>query len=69
MRSNVDAGDDTMVPADLLDADDDGDVSEALPVDLDGRPRFLDVPTTVDTGVGPAPIVDLGAYEVVPVGR
>ena len=34
--------------------------------DLSGGSRFLNIPTTVDTGVGAAPIVDLGAYEAVP---
>lgn len=32
-------------------------------VDLDGRPRFVDDPTVADHGAGPAPIVDMGAYE------
>ena len=31
--------------------------------DLRGAPRFLDDPLTPDTGIGPAPIVDMGAYE------
>ncbi len=34
--------------------------------DLGGGGRFLDVPTTPDTGAGTTPIVDMGAYEVVP---
>jgi hypothetical protein len=33
------------------------------PTDLAGQPRFVDVPGVPDTGVGPAPIVDMGAYE------
>ncbi len=32
-------------------------------VDLAGSPRFFDVTGILDTGVGPAPIVDMGAYE------
>ena len=32
-------------------------------VNLDQQPRFRDDPETVDTGVGPPPIVDMGAYE------
>lgn len=31
--------------------------------DLDGKPRFMDVPIITDTGYGTPPIVDLGAYE------
>ncbi len=33
-------------------------------IDLGGMPRLADVSTVVDTGVGPAPIVDMGCYEV-----
>jgi hypothetical protein len=32
-------------------------------LDLDGSARFVDDPTAPDTGVGPGPIVDRGAYE------
>lgn len=32
-------------------------------IDLDGRPRFFDDPSTPDTGVGTAPIVDIGCFE------
>ena len=31
--------------------------------DREGKPRFLDVPTAPDTGLGAPPIVDMGAYE------
>jgi predicted outer membrane repeat protein len=31
--------------------------------DLEGAPRFIDNPFVADTGVGPAPVVDMGAYE------
>ena len=34
--------------------------------DRGGGSRFLDVLTTPDTGIGTAPIVDMGAYEAVP---
>ncbi len=47
----VDAGDNTAVPAVVL-------------TDLIGNPRFIDEPSRPDTGVGPPPIVDMGAYEV-----
>jgi len=46
----IDAADNTAVPQDLT-------------TDLDGNPRFLDVPETPDTGNGTLPIVDMGAYE------
>jgi hypothetical protein len=47
---SIDAADNTAVPGDIT-------------TDLDGLPRFLDVPETPDTGNGAAPIVDMGAYE------
>jgi parallel beta-helix repeat protein len=50
----IDAGDNSALPAGML-------------TDLDGCPRFLDDPDTTDTGSGTAPIVDMGAYEFVPV--
>ena len=59
----IDAADNTAVPADLDDLDDDGDVDEPTPFDLDGNPRFVDDPATDDTGNGTPPIVDMGAYE------
>jgi hypothetical protein len=34
--------------------------------DLAGNPRYVDVVSVPDTGVGPAPIIDRGAYEVQP---
>jgi hypothetical protein len=46
----IDAGDNTAVP-------------QGITIDLDGNPRFLDVPETPDTGNGELPIVDMGAYE------
>lgn len=59
----IDAGSNAAVPSDTLDLDGDGDVVEPVPVDLSGSPRFFDVPATVDTGSGAAPVVDLGAWE------
>ncbi|MCA9289757.1 MAG: hypothetical protein KDA25_01440 [Phycisphaerales bacterium] len=47
----VDAGNVALLPADVLDLDDDGDTTEALPLDADGEPRVQ--------GAG----VDMGAYE------
>jgi predicted outer membrane repeat protein len=59
----IDAGSNTGVPADAADLDDDGDVTEPLPVDVTGQLRFLDDPQVADTGAGTPPIVDMGAYE------
>ena len=59
----IDAGDDTAVPADEFDLDNDGDTAEPIPFDLAGLPRFVDDPKTPDTGNGTPPIVDMGAYE------
>lgn len=50
----IDAGDNTLLPADDFDLDGDGNVVEPLPIDLDGRPRVY------------GPQVDVGAYEFVP---
>ncbi len=62
----VDAGDNAGVTPDVLDLDGDHDSDEPMPWDLDGEPRFSDVPGILDTGnpatQGP-PVVDMGAYE------
>jgi predicted outer membrane repeat protein len=59
----IDAGTDPLLPQDLADQDTDGKRTEATPFDLDGGARQQDDPAAPDVGVGPAPIVDLGAYE------
>ena len=59
----VDAGDNAAVPPDETDLDGDGDTIESIPMDIDGAPRFQDVPLTPDTGSGTSPMVDMGAYE------
>ena len=59
----IDAGDNTVLPWDWDDLDQDGVVLEPLPIDLLGNPRNLDDPDVVDTGNGYAPIIDLGCYE------
>ena len=46
-----------------IDAGKNAAVPAGITTDLDGLPRFTDVPTTVDTGSGTPPIVDMGAYE------
>jgi hypothetical protein len=62
----IDAGNTSIIPADTFDLDFDGNTSEPLPVDLQGGPRRRDDLATVDSGVGPAPVVDMGAYEFFP---
>jgi hypothetical protein len=47
---SIDAGDNTAVPEDI-------------DTDLDGNPRYVDDPDTVDAGYGDPPIVDMGAFE------
>jgi len=61
----IDAADNTAVPADVLDLDDDGDTTEPVPFDLAGNARIADDPDTPDTGSPPGAeaIVDMGAYE------
>ncbi len=59
----IDAGCNAAVPRDWADLDDDGDVDEFTPLDLDGEGRFFDDPNTPDTGCRCPPIVDMGAYE------
>ena len=59
----ADAGANAAVGADLFDLDGDFDFLEPVPFDLDLLPRFQDDPAVPDTGLGTAPIVDIGAYE------
>lgn len=49
-----------------IDAGDNGRVSAEGNLDLDGRPRRWDDRLRPDTGFGPAPVVDMGAYEFRP---
>ena len=46
-----------------IDAGSNAAVPAGVAADLDGNPRLADVPGVPDTGVGDAPIVDMGAYE------
>ncbi|RKY21315.1 MAG: hypothetical protein DRQ55_04850 [Planctomycetota bacterium] len=47
----IDAGDTTAMPAGTL-------------MDFAGQPRLADAPGVIDTGIGPAPVIDMGAYEL-----
>jgi len=51
------------------DAGDNNVVPSGITTDLDGAPRFMNVPSVSDTGSGTAPIVDMGAYENGPALR
>lgn len=59
----IDAGDNSRLPADAHDLDADGNVFERLPRDAQDQPRFLDDPSTPDSGVGTPPLCDIGALE------
>ncbi|HYX22457.1 MAG TPA: right-handed parallel beta-helix repeat-containing protein, partial [Thermoanaerobaculia bacterium] len=62
-------------PADLrlgpgspaVDAGKNLDVPGGVTLDLAGLPRFFDDPSVPDTGAGIPPIVDMGAYERIPI--
>jgi hypothetical protein len=47
----------------VVDAGDRNSLPSQVVTDLQGNPRFVDVPTTPDTGIGSTPALDLGAYE------
>jgi hypothetical protein len=47
----------------VIDAGNNAAVPAGVAVDLDGKSRFVDIPTVPDTGSGAPPIVDMGAYE------
>ncbi len=62
----VDAGDNTALPGDSWDLDDDGNTIERIPWDIAGTPRVLDVLQAANSG-NPASAdshVDLGAFEL-----
>ena len=46
-----------------IDAGDNDAVPTGVDSDLQGLPRFIEIPETPDTGNGTLPIVDMGAYE------
>jgi predicted outer membrane repeat protein len=62
--ADPDNGDFRLSPGSLcIDAGDNDAVPQDITTDLDGNPRFLEIPETPDTGNGTLPIVDMGAYE------
>lgn len=63
MSPAIDAADNSSLPTDSLDLNDDGITSELIPIDLDGSSRRVDRTDVADTGSGTAPIVDMGAFE------
>jgi predicted outer membrane repeat protein len=50
-----------------VDAGNNAGVPGGITTDLNGLPRFFDDPSVPDTGAGSPPIVDMGAYERVPL--
>ncbi|MHC5112323.1 MAG: right-handed parallel beta-helix repeat-containing protein [Planctomycetota bacterium] len=61
--SAIDAGSNFLLPADALDLDGDGNLSEKMPFDALGVVRRTDIINVVDSGDGTAPVVDIGALE------
>ena len=59
----IDAAAVSLLPPDRADLDGDGDRTEEVPFDLAGQTRRVDDPLVPDTGAGPAPAVDHGAFE------
>jgi hypothetical protein len=56
----INAGSNSGVPPDVLDLDNDGDLTEPIPIDLDGDPRFAD---SAVASLSVLPTVDMGPYE------
>jgi hypothetical protein len=62
----IDHANNTALPLDVLDLDDDGDVTEKVPLDFIRSARYALRPET-DQGTPPAsPCLDMGAYETPP---
>ncbi len=59
----VDSADNRGIKADVADLDSDNNVNEQVPFDLAGQSRRLADAAIADTGIGNAPIIDMGAYE------
>lgn len=67
----IDAGDNTLAPADTADLDGDLDLLEPAPVDVDGMPRFVDYPPCTGPQADGRLSIDIGAYELqrpLPIG-
>ncbi|MCA9956727.1 MAG: hypothetical protein KC434_18485, partial [Anaerolineales bacterium] len=58
----IDAGQNSAVPSDTADLDNDSNTAESTPRDLALKPRFYNHPNA-DTGSGTPPLVDMGAFE------
>jgi hypothetical protein len=59
----IDAGNNVNPPLDVPDLDEDGCVTERVPVDLYWHDRYVDDPNMPDTGYGLPPLIDMGAVE------
>ena len=62
----IDASSASQLVKDYLDLDGDGLHAEPVPVDHDGVRRAIDDPAAPDTGLGQAPLADMGAFERTP---
>lgn len=60
---SIDSADNRRVPADDADLDLDDNLTEQTPLDLRHFNRFMDERFAPNCGIGPGPIVDMGAYE------
>ena len=60
----IDAASNAYVLNDFADLDRDGDRGEITPLDLDYKGRYFNEPRIADTGCGPYPVPDMGAYEL-----
>src|SRR4030095_2985683 len=58
----IDAGSNAVAAADDFVLAGEPTTTEALPLDYDGGQRFRNDGSVADTGVGPAPVIDIGAY-------
>jgi len=63
----IDAAHAAALSADAFDLDGDGNLTEPIPVDVDGQSRFVDDPATIDGPQAGAPALDLGPLEFVPL--
>ena len=62
----IDAGDNSAVPPDAADIDNDADTTEPIPLDANHSPRFTDDPAAPDSGDpgdSGLPVIDMGAWE------